>query len=752
MSDPILESLTPVQREAVEHVDGPLLVLAGPGSGKTRVVTHRIAHLVSHGIPAGQILALTFTNKAANEMQARLDRLIPRQPVWMGTFHRFCARLLRQHARHVGLTENYSIYDTDDSMKVLKRTIAESDIELTYFTPAAIANQIHTAKNNAITADQYQVHGGDPLGTITEIVYPAYQQQLAASNAVDFDDLLLHVVCILRENPELRRTLDARYRYILVDEYQDTNLAQYAIARALSIDHPNLSATGDPDQSIYGWRGANLNNILEFEADFDRVRVVRLEQNYRSTQHILQVADKLISHNQRRKHKSLFTENEEGPPVRLIRYPTHRDEADNIAAEIAAQLDTGNRRPRDFAILYRVNALSRSLEQALMDHGIRYLIVQGVEFYQRKEIKDVLAYLQLLNNPRDNIAFNRIVNTPPRAIGKRTLARLTEYASQHRLSLLDAARHAGRIESLTKRAAVAVAKFVALMDRIGIYVDLTVGELVGQLLDESGYHNQLKYSEDPQDQERLANIEELQSAANEFDVQNPGGGHLEEFLEHVSLVNDVDDWNDESDKVTLMTMHAAKGLEFPVVYIIAVEEGLLPHERSRDDLDDLEEERRLLFVGITRAEQQLQLSLVQAREFRGIRRRAVPSMFLMELPRDKMELIGMPGKAVYLSPDEYSQDEPTVISTPATSGDTATLSVTTAADLLQRTQAATDTEPVAKFRLGMAVSHPRYGLGKITALSGAPKNPIATIQFLKGAGQKKFYLRHAALTPADGPT
>src|SRR5436190_5517983 len=412
------ESLTAAQLAAVTHVDGPLLILAGPGSGKTRVVTHRVAHVLQQGITGKQILALTFTNKAADEMKARLARLVSLPSVWMGTFHRFCARLLRMYGQLVGLSENYSIYDMDDSRRMMAEAIIDEGIDLTHATPEAISHAISWAKNNLMGPDEYVPKRGHHLGGIIERVYPAYQRRLLQANAVDFDDLLLHVARLLKENPDVRSRLDERYRYILVDEYQDTNLAQYAIVRALSIDFPNLAVTGDPDQSIYGWRGANLSNILEFEKDFPTVKVVRLEQNYRSTKAILRVADELIQHNVRRKKKRLFTENAEGLPVRLCAYPTQRDEADDIAARIAAEVRSAGRRPRDFAIFYRTNALSRQIEHSLREHVVPYQIVNGLEFYQRKEIKDILAYLNLLNNPRSDVALLRVINTPTRGIGK----------------------------------------------------------------------------------------------------------------------------------------------------------------------------------------------------------------------------------------------------------------------------------------------------------------------------------------------
>ncbi len=572
--EPLLKHLNAPQAEAVQHDDGPLLILAGPGSGKTRVVTHRIAYLLQRGIPDYQILALTFTNKAADEMKRRVAELAPGASVWLGTFHRFCARLLRQYAPLLGLTENYTIYDTDDSARALRRTLEGLDLDLTHVTPERIRSAISWAKNQLITPDKYEARQGSPLGHIVSRVYPAYQARLLASSAVDFDDLLMHVATLLREHDDLRRQLGARYRYIMVDEYQDTNLAQYMIVRALSVEYPNLAVTGDPDQSIYGWRGANLNNILDFEKDFPTVRVVRLEQNYRSTQRILRVADRLISHNRRRKEKGLFTENAEGRPPTLMTYLTNKLEAEAIAARIVEEVTSGRRRPRDFAIFYRINALSRALEFALRDCAIPYQMVNGLEFYQRKEIKDVLAWLHLLNNPRDNVAFLRIINTPPRGIGRGTIAQLVDYAALKGKSLLDAAREAGLIESLNKRAAAAVAKFVALVDLLGVHHDDPVEEVIGQVLDRSGYRESMQGSDDEGDMERLANIEELITAAREFDEQNPGHNRIENFLEQACLVNDTDAWEHDDDRVTLMTMHAAKGLEFPVVFIIAIEEGL----------------------------------------------------------------------------------------------------------------------------------------------------------------------------------
>jgi DNA helicase-2/ATP-dependent DNA helicase PcrA len=747
----LFSSLTAAQRQAVQHVDGPLLILAGPGSGKTRVVTHRIAYLLHQGIPARQILALTFTNKAADEMRNRVAVLAPGEPVWTSTFHRFCSRLLRRHAALVGLEENFTIFDTADSQRALKLCLEKLDFDPTHYTPERIASGISWAKNNLLGPSQYEARPGSPLGKVVARIYPAYQEQLLAANAVDFDDLLLHVATMLRDNPELRASLDERFRYILVDEYQDTNLAQYAIVRALSIDYPNLSVTGDPDQSIYGWRGANLSNILEFERDYPQVKIVRLEQNYRSTKRILRVADELISHNVRRKEKALFTENEEGLPVHFTKYATHHDEVRRIVEQIATDIRAGRRRPRDFAIFYRVNALSRALEHALREQGVPYQMVNGLEFYQRKEIKDVLSYLQLLVNPRNEVAFLRIINTPPRGIGKATLTRLSEHAERHGMSLFEAAREGGLVESLPKKAATAVAGFLAMYDRLGALVHQPVEEILGHLLRESSYRNWLESSELEEDQDRLANIEELLTAAREFDQRHPDDGGLEAFLEEVCLANETDDWEIEDDRVTLMTLHASKGLEFPVVFIMALEQNLVPHERSLEDPNQLEEERRLLFVGITRARQELYLSQAHFREFRGRRRMAVSSQFLMELPRNELQWRDEGWPDVDWQP---SYEEPTYVSPadrPEQSAKTKMPVLTTAAELArgQSGNVVQEARPRISpevFRQNMTVLHPVYGLGTVVALSGSGVRRMATVHFA-AQGEKRFVLFNSQLVP-----
>jgi DNA helicase-2/ATP-dependent DNA helicase PcrA len=781
----LLESLTEPQREAVTHRDGPLLVLAGPGSGKTRVITHRIAHLIESGVPTSQILALTFTNKAADEMQRRVAELAPGSRVWLSTFHRFGAMLLRRYAECVGLQPNFTIYDTSDSRQTIKRVIEAREINTLNYSPDRLHEAISAAKNKLITADKFEPRSGSMLSRVVAEVYPAYQERLLASSAVDFDDLLLHVARLLYDHAEIRSELDERYRYVLVDEYQDTNRAQYVILRALATDYQNLAVTGDPDQSIYGWRGADLNNILEFEHDYPNVKIVRLERNYRSTKHILRVADDLIGHNVRRKKKELWTENPVGAAVRLIAYIDQDKEAADIAEQIRAAVAAGRRRPSDFAIFYRVNALSRALEKALRTAGVPYQMVRGQEFYARKEIKDVLAYCQLVNNPRDDIACERTINTPTRGIGRKTIEGLTEHAYRYGIPLFEAARAAWEIEGFSKGTAAKVAAYTEIIDRIAAVVHGDLEEVIGTVLDASGYRASLAKSDDEQDQNRLANIEELLTDARQFDEQNPGGGKLEEYLERSWLVNETDNWDTTTDKATLMTLHAAKGLEFPAVFIVAVEDGVLPHERIGQHPDELEEERRLAFVGITRAKEELQLSYAVTRDFRGVRRRTIPSSFLMEMPRHEMEVLEA-GSAFdpaafdpWNEPEDDEGDDSwdfqlddAAVASPENSdlqraAHAIGASITTAAAMERLSVTAglpssassasattlnDDPTPALPrvspdaFRQGMTVTHPEYGPGKIVALSGSGRNRRATIQFAT-VGEKKIILAHSAVRP-----
>lgn len=805
--DAILRDLTEPQRLAVTHVNGPLLILAGPGSGKTRVVTHRVAYLISQGIAPWNITALTFTNKAAQEMRARLDRLAPGQPVWMGTFHRFCARLLRRYPATLGLKENYSILDSNDSAQVVRRAIEAAKVSTTHRTPAQIAASISRFKNRLMLPEHLegkQLSAGDHVAAR---VYPVYQQLLLTANCVDFDDLLLHTATLLRDNAELREELDAKHRYIMVDEYQDTNLAQYAIVRALSVQYPHLAVTGDPDQSIYGWRGADINNILDFEKDYPQVRTVRLEENYRSTPEILRAADGLIRYNSKRKAKELFTHNPPGASVVVRRYEDGYEEADDIAEQIAMGLESGSLRASEVAIFCRMNALFGILEHAFRARSIPYQIVNGISFYQRKEIKDIVAYLQLVNNASHDVAFQRVINTPARGIGAVTIKALVQYANEHRIPLLQAAREASQIHGLAARSAKKVLSFVEMYERLCGKATAPLAELVNYVFEESGYKVHLeKTAEDTIDTDRAANVDNLIDSARIFDEQFPEDGSLDLFLEQVALTSDTDAWDSETECISLMTLHAAKGLEFPQVFIIGVENGMLPHSRSMDDPAQLEEERRLLFVGITRAEKRLQLSYVRRRTLHGRPIASAPSHFLVEIPREELDMRQSPDPTEYFyggasedsmdqsadypdswdlvdeSNDDLAQDEipaadqtttfdeynqldtPTDTGSgqadrPAKPNPSATprrsvresafpSNLTTAANLLAGQNAGGQNAGGRQtpFETGMRVEHPEYGEGVILRMTGTGRKQTARVEFANGQSES-FRLVFAKLKP-----
>jgi DNA helicase-2/ATP-dependent DNA helicase PcrA len=785
---PTLDHLNDSQRQAATHVDGPLLVLAGPGSGKTRVVTHRIAHLIAQGIPARQIVALSFTNKAADEMRRRVSELVGPQAVEMGTFHRFAARLLRKHAPLVGLTSDYSILDPDDAGAVLKRAARKLGLSLTHTPIDRLASTISRAKNDLLSPATFEPRWGRPADEVAAKLWPVYQEFLLAANSVDFDDLLVHVARLLTDNPELRALLDARHRYILVDEYQDTNAVQYCIVRGLSIDHPNLAVTGDPDQAIYGWRGASIRNILEFERDYPTARVVKLEHNYRSTANILGTADRLIAHNSRRKPKQLVTDAAAGDRVRIVLDSTSHDEADRIADEISRGVVSG-RSPRHFCILFRTNALSRSLEVALRSRGVPYQLVRGLEFFKRREIRDVVAWLRLLKNPRDDEAFVRVVNVPPRGIGRQSLELLTAWAEDHRLSRLDAAARAAGIPGLTKRAAKALGEFGRLHASLAAVAaaDTSVAALLEAVLERTGYRQWLADDGiDEEGEDRLANVEELLTAAQQLDTSYPdrppedAGADtdpLGAFLETTALVADTDVWDPTSERVALMTFHAAKGLEFPVVYLVAMEDGILPHERSLDHPEQLEEERRLVFVGITRGMQEVHASCARIRDYRGTRRISAPSIFLTEMTGSETELTGteaplsgaiaiddfgasQPSRSRRSDVDDASQlvagpadedisQDVTVPEAPPARRERAprTFAFQTAADLAERLGGGP--KPRHTFTAGQRVRHADYGEGVLSGISGTGPRSVGTVIFDGPAGTRTFILGHGALEPVE---
>ena len=634
--DPLMADLTPAQRQAVAHLEGPMLVLAGAGSGKTRVITRRIAYLIRSGAVGSSILAITFTNKAAGEMKRRIEEIAPGSGVWVGTFHSVCARLMRTYAPLVGLDRGFTIHDSSDRVKTIKECVRQLGLDDAGVSAERLEAVISKAKNDLITPEMLARDAWDHEASLAARVYPLYQKRLREQSAVDFDDLLLHMVSILKNHAEVRKTLDARFRFLLVDEYQDTNLAQYAILRALSVDHPNLCVTGDPDQSIYAWRGANIHNILEFEKDYPGCKVVKLERNYRSTRNILATADGLIRHNRLRKPKSLLTENPRGAPVRVVTHSDETAEARAVAAAIRDRVENQGYSYSDVAIFCRVTALTRNLESALRSARIPYQVVGGVAFYERQEVKDVLAYLKLAVNPKDDVSFDRVVNTPPRGLGKTTLDHLRNHAQRVGTPLLRAAREAEQVAAIKDKAARGLRDFALLVDELAALREQPAEAALRTVLALTGYREHLAEAPRGEAEERLANLDELVSAAREYDATH-AEPTLSGFLEDVSLVSAVDRMRDDAGEVAVMTLHAAKGLEFPVVFIIGLEEGILPHSRSSESREELEEERRLLFVGITRAEKELTISHCKIREFRGQRQVTIPSCFLNELPEDSTE-------------------------------------------------------------------------------------------------------------------
>ena len=736
MFEEILASLTPKQREAVLHTEGPLLVLAGPGSGKTRVITCRIANLIHQGVRPHQILAITFTNKAAAEMKQRVAAMLPGTGIWISTFHSLGVRLLRQYAHRLGLDRNFTIYDQNDRVRLVKLALEAASVDSTRFTPETIQSAISKAKNQLLLPDKFAAQAHDFFAQVVAQVYPVYEKKMRDANAVDFDDLLLWPALALKNDEEMRAELDARFRYVLVDEYQDTNKAQYGIARGLTIDHPNLCVVGDPDQSIYRWRGSDLRNILDFERDFPNACVIALEENFRSTKAILRVADHLIAHNVKRKPKTLYTANVEGSKVGVLLFETGLEEADQVAIRIRQAVEKGGRHFRDFAILLRINALSRGLETSFIRQRVPFQIVRGVAFFERKENRDVLAYLRLLLNPRDNLSFLRAVNEPARGVGKTSLQHLQNYAEPREMSLLAAAEQVDKIPAIKGKAATSLKSFAHMMAELREVLEATPDEVMRKVIDRSGYRRMLKESSDTEDQERLANVEELITAAHQFHVED-NSRTIADFIENITLASDVDGWDDKQDCVAVMTLHAAKGLEFPVVYMMANEQGILPHERSLMRDEELEEERRLAFVGITRAQEELYMTYARLREFRGQTLYAVPSMFLEELPPESIETADLSSSSAQRSGavDSYRGS-----TSKASQGwyETGFSKTST-----QKKSESLSVEEPTGYEVGVLVHHEAYGVGRITVVSG--QGALCKLKIRFSTGERTFLAAKAKL-------
>jgi DNA helicase II / ATP-dependent DNA helicase PcrA len=641
--DALLGGLNAAQREAVLHHDGPLLVLAGAGSGKTRVLTTRIARLIEvHGVEPRQILAVTFTNKAAGEMRDRIERLLgrPLQGMWVGTFHAIGARMLRTGAHLVERTPAFTIYDQDDSLSVIKRLMERHGVSPKQYAPRAVQSAISDAKNALVPPSEYEALAMDPFSRSVAPIYHGLGAALRTANAVDFDDLLVLPVRLLRENPHQLEGYRDRFRYILVDEYQDTNRAQYEFIRLLTGDAGNVCVVGDDDQSIYGWRGADIRNILDFTKDFPAAKIVRLEENYRSAPPILDVANVVIRANTGRMGKTLRATRSGGEPVTALRALDERDEAEWIIEELMTRRATKSLELRDFAILYRTNAQSRALEEALRRHALPYRLVGAVRFYDRREIRDLMSYLKLIANPSDDEAFRRAIAVPKRGLGETTIEMLAEAARPERLSLFAAANRHDLLASLRPAARGALSQFVALIDRFRAQAEeAAVDELLHEIVDAIRYGDYLK-AEGPESADRLENVKELITGAAELvadELGEVGLRPLDHFLQRATLVAEVDALDADADAVTLMTLHNAKGLEFPFVFISGLEDGLFPLARAYDDPAQLEEERRLFYVGITRAERKLYLTYAEERRRNGELLASRPSSFLVAIPENLLD-------------------------------------------------------------------------------------------------------------------
>jgi DNA helicase-2/ATP-dependent DNA helicase PcrA len=637
----LLEGLNPSQRQAVLHRDGPLLILAGAGSGKTRVITHRIAYLIGmHGVAPWQILALTFTNKAAEEMRHRVERLLgsSSREIWVSTFHAACARMLRRDIERLGgFSGHFVILDSADQSGLIKECLRELNISPERYAPQAIAGRISRLKNQLITAGQFAA-GAQNFGFEEQVrrVYQLYQKKLLEQNALDFDDLLMHTVRLFEDVPEVLRYYQQKFRYILVDEYQDTNHAQYRIIRLLAAEHRNLCVVGDDDQSIYAWRGADISNILSFERDYPDCAVVKLEENYRSTQSILKAAGKVIDKNTARKGKKLWTQREDGEKLAYLEAADETQEAALICQMIRRLRMSGGWDYRDIAIFYRTNAQSRAIEDALRLEGLPYQIVGGLKFYERKEVKDLLAYLRMTVNPRDSVSLRRVINVPPRGIGKVTVDKIASYAEERGISLYEALGEMLAAGLLSGAAAPKVQQFYTLLEELRrLAATSSVADLIRELIERTGFVEQ--YGTSGEDEMRRQNIQEVITAADDFEerARDPS---LASFLDQTALIADQDTLVDDAGRVVLMTLHTSKGLEFPVVFLSGMEDGMFPHRRAFEDASELEEERRLCYVGMTRAKDRLFLTSAVRRRIYGTELYNPPSMFLQDIPTDLLSL------------------------------------------------------------------------------------------------------------------
>lgn len=727
LSEKLLANLNEQQQAAVKTTEGPLLIMAGAGSGKTRVLTHRIAYLLAEKqVAPWNILAITFTNKAAREMKERVQALLggAAEEIWISTFHSMCVRILRRDIDRIGIDRNFSILDTTDQLSVLKNILKEKNIDPKKFDPRSILGTISSAKNELLSPEKFAKKAGNYYEKIVSDVYEEYQKRLLRNHALDFDDLIMTTIQLFERVPEVLEHYQYKFQYIHIDEYQDTNRAQYMLVKMLASRFQNICVVGDADQSIYRWRGADIQNILSFEKDYPNAKVILLEQNYRSTKRILQAANEVIENNVNRKPKKLWTENPEGQKIVYYEAMNEADEAQFVAGKIKEYVESGKRRYSDFAILYRTNAQSRVMEEVLLKSNIPYQIVGGLKFYDRKEIKDILAYLRVIANPNDDISLLRIINVPKRGIGASSLDKIVNYASENELSVFEALGELEHI-GLSARIAASLLEFRRLLEQWGQLQEyVSVTELVEEVLDKSGYREMLKAENTLEAQSRLENIDEFLSVTKHFENVSEDKS-LIAFLIDLALISDIDQLNDangeDGDAVVLMTLHSAKGLEFPVVFLIGMEEGIFPHSRSLEDEDEMEEERRLAYVGITRAEEELFLTSAQMRTLFGYTNMNAVSRFVREIPEELVERVSK--RTAWAS---------------AAAGKQATVRKIAVAS-------STGGEEIP-WKVGDKVEHKKWGIGTVVSVRGEGEDKELDIAFPSPIGIKRLLAKFAPIT------
>ena len=750
----IYDTLNREQKEAVLHTDGPLLLLAGAGSGKTRVLTHRIAYLIDEmGVNPWNILAITFTNKAAQEMRERVDKLVGfgADQIWVSTFHSACMRILRRHIDRLGFDNHFAIYDTDDQKTVMKGICKRLNIDTKIYKERSLLSAISSAKDELIDVREYELNAmGDFHKGVIAKAYREYQETLRKNNALDFDDIIVKTVELFQSCPEVLGSYQERFRYIMVDEYQDTNTAQFELIRLLADRYRNLCVVGDDDQSIYKFRGANIRNILDYEKVYPEAAVIKLEQNYRSTQSILDAANAVIRNNVSRKEKALWTDKGEGSRVHFRQFDNAYEEAEYIADDVAKRVRKGNFSYKDFAVLYRTNVQARLLEERMIMEGIPYNVVGGVNFYSRQEIKDVLAYLKTIDNGRDEVAVRRIINVPKRSIGAATVEKVADYAQMHGLGLFEAMEEADRIMTLGK-AAAKITPFVKMIQGYREQLkNYSIAELIQDIVENTSYAEYLQNMDDETAEDRLANVDELITKAVNYE-ETHDEPNLSEFLEEIALVADIDNVDDDDDRVLLMTLHSAKGLEFPAVYMSGMEDGLFPSYMSitSDDSSDIEEERRLAYVGITRAKEDLTLTCAKSRMIRGETQYNAASRFVREIPPQLMDNTIPTPKRTFQDIPEVFDFRPKATLRPKVTARGDKPYIAKGISSLNQISGLSKGLPFEapadlEYAVGERVKHIKYGEGTVLKIEREPRDYKVTVNFDK-AGQKIMYASFAKL-------